>query len=291
MENNPLANRIEAYFSALEAPLFELPAARREEFLLEARAHVRSMVEARRADGMDEAAAWDAALRDFGDPQEVGRALWREWAGSGQLESEGAPLSVRDLVRRYGPLMMAGMSLSLLILFASKQVWMRHYLVSLLVIFSVGSFGWALWRHRRDGGQWTTSTVLSYGGLALILLNSVADLVWRVTWSATPIGHLANQCFPFVVCAYCGLWLYSYKRKLPQRPWRFGSYAARYKQSPVAAEQEYRLNPLVGLAMGAVLACVGPLVTSLQLFGTAPALLIWAVVVVVGFGLGFWLRK
>jgi len=291
MENSPLANRIEAYFAALEAPLTELPAARREEFLREARAHVQSMVEARRADGMDEVAAWEEALRDFGDPQEVGRALWREWASSGQLESEGAPLSKRDLVWQYLLRMRWMIPFIVLLLSTPKRVWDWHYTVLLLEIFSLGSFAWGLWRHQRGSGQWRTSEVLSYSFVALLILNSLAHFAFRGVTSALPVEHLLDQSLLPLMGGFGVLQLCFYKRELPQRPWRFGPYAARYKQSPVAAEQEYRLHPLLGSVMGITVACVVALAQSLLLshFTTIP--LICAVLLVVGIGLTFWLKK
>lgn len=291
MENNPLANRIEAYFFALEAPLSELPAPRREEFLREARAHVRSMVEARRADGMDELAAWDSSLANFGDPQEVGRALWREWASSGQLESEGAPLSMRDLARKYLPRMLLGMGIIAVGSIAMTRGWPGRYYAPFLVFLLLESFIRALLRHWRSGRQWTPFVLLSFSFFAFISLHLTANLLGEQSWRASAIGHLVDQCFPFVVCGFCGLGLYLYKRELPRRPWRFGPNAAYYEQSPVAAEQEYRLSPLIGFTMGASFGCVSLLVIGLQSFGIAPALWFGAASLVVGCGLALWLKK
>ena len=101
MEDNQLHERVEAYLAALEAPLAELPAARREEFVDETRAHLGAMVEAKRADGLGEEAAWNAAMEEFGEPTEVGRALWKQWATSGQLESEGELIPTRELAKKF----------------------------------------------------------------------------------------------------------------------------------------------------------------------------------------------
>lgn len=291
MENSPLANRIEAYFAALEAPLTELPAARREEFLREARAHVQSMVEARRADGMDEVAAWEEALRDFGDPQEVGRALWREWASSGQLESEGAPLSKRDLVGWYLMRLMWTIPFLLFIISAPNRALSWYYVMPFLVMSAIGSSGWGLWRYRRDGGQWTTSVVLSYSFIALMLLNCLAHVAFRGISSAVPLEHWLDQTLPLLGIGFGVLRLYYYKRDISQRPWRFGPYAARYKQSPVAAEQEYRLDPLLFFMMGIAFACVSILAMGIQFFGVTLALLICSALIIGSLGLAFWLKK
>ena len=88
MEIN-LSERIEAYFAAIEAQLQDLPDARRAEFVDEARAHLQAAVEAKRADGLDESASWKAALREFGEPGEVGRSRARVARSVGDFEAVG----------------------------------------------------------------------------------------------------------------------------------------------------------------------------------------------------------
>jgi len=298
MENNPLVTRVEAYFSALEAPLNELPAARRGEFLREARAHVQSMVEARRADGMDELAAWDSALANFGDPQEVGRALWREWASSGQLESEGAPLSKWDLVRRY--LLRDGWSYGIAFLIPAAIVVGANWpyfgviLIFFGVILTLSLFGfltWALVRYQRSGGKWTPSVVLSYGFTVLIILNGATFFIGAQSFRATPISHLSQQANSLLVFGLFVYQFFSYKLDLPKRPWRLSSFAARHKGSPVAAEQEYRFTYRLNFGIGIVSSGVLALSASFQLFGLAPTLFLGAAIIVVGLGLEIWRRK
>ncbi|BCM90068.1 hypothetical protein IAD21_01919 [Abditibacteriota bacterium] len=88
-ENEALRIQIADFWAQLEAQLAELPGQRREEFLLEARTHVEGMVAARRMEGLDEESAWQQSIEAFGNPREVGHALWKQWASSGHLESEG----------------------------------------------------------------------------------------------------------------------------------------------------------------------------------------------------------
>jgi len=56
---------------------FRYDAGLRQEIARELRAHLEDSIAAARADGMDEAQAEDAAVRAFGDPDEIGEKLWQ----------------------------------------------------------------------------------------------------------------------------------------------------------------------------------------------------------------------
>lgn len=278
---NELTARIEAYFAALEAPLVELPAARREEFLAEARTHLSAMVEARRADGMGEEAAWDEALREFGEPTVVGRALWRGWASSGQLESEGAPLSKRELVRRYGWRLVAALGVCgfVALLRSLDPPWGRP----LFIAFGVLGFVFGTLRSLRLGVRWTPSNIASFVLCTFALLLSSAQLVWGASFGATFPFTWANS----FLLALSLWWLYLYKRDLLKRPWKS---SVRFKQSPVAAEQEYRLSPAVSFVMGMLFVFAVPILTGLQTFGLIPTILAWMGFLGGAFVLGWWLK-
>jgi hypothetical protein len=281
MQNNELSRQIEAYFALLEAPLQELPVARRDEFVAEARAHLHAMVEARRADGLDEAAAWNAALNDFGEPGVVGRALWKAWASSAQLESEGVPLTKRELIKRYRWHLVAGFCVCglLALLRSLDPPWGRPFVIG----FGVLCFVFGTYRSLRVGMRWTPSNIASFVLCIFALLLSSVQLVWGASFGATFLFTWANS----FLLALGLLWLYLYKRDLLKRPWKS---SVRFKQSPVAAEQEYRLAPAVGLVMGLLFVSAVPILTGLQTFGLIPAILGWVGFLGGAFVLGRWLK-
>ena len=289
MENNELQGHIEAYFAALEAPLSAVPIARREEFLTETRAHLGAMVKAKRADGIGEEAAWNAAMNEFGEPREVGGALWKAWATSGQLESEGAPLSKRELAKKYLPRMAAVMGAMSLFRFLPEAVWHSSTFLAVCALWIVGCLSWGSLRFWRSGGRWTAFTSANFVFFLVSAFYALGQLQWGETWRATEGGRLAHQWFPLLPFLFCPLYFYLYKRDLKSRPWRFGAFAGRFKQSPVAAEQEYRLSPALGLLMGGVFGCGASIVSGVQIFGLAHELWKCAARVIVSLAIGLWL--
>lgn len=282
MENNQLSSRVEAYFATLEAPLSELPARCREEFMAEARAHLHAMVEARRADGLDEAAAWNAALSEFGEPGEVGRALWKSWATSGQLESEGEPLSKRQLAKKFvKPLIAVSIYYLLTTLLLSSD---RVPKVPFFLLLGVLAFGIGIFRARRAGMQWTPSSITGAVLMVVQLLLSLAQLQWEETRYGTLFMSWGT---PLLLFCYT-FWWWLYKRDLRKRPWKS---SALYSKNSVAAEQSYRISPLIGWTMGSVMGCMGTFAVFLQILGWMPTLLLCAANIVTSVVGGFWLYR
>ena len=69
--------QVTAYFDKVNANLWRLPAEQRDEELRELRQHLELLIEAQHARGLGESAAVDAALRQFGQAEQVGRQLQR----------------------------------------------------------------------------------------------------------------------------------------------------------------------------------------------------------------------
>lgn len=69
--------QVTAFLDKVNANLWRLPAEQRDEELRELRQHLELLVEAQRARGLGEAAAVDAALRQFGQAEQIGRRLQR----------------------------------------------------------------------------------------------------------------------------------------------------------------------------------------------------------------------
>ncbi len=72
--------RIERYLATIAGRLRSLPPSLREEELREVRQHLDALVASHRARGADESAAVDAALRQFGRPERIGRQIGTVWA-------------------------------------------------------------------------------------------------------------------------------------------------------------------------------------------------------------------
>ncbi len=259
-----MQNDLEAYLSALEAQLTEMPAARRAEFLDEARAHLHAMFEARRADGADAATAWLQVAAEFGEPAQVGRELREQWASSGQLETEGAPLTKWEWVRNFGIIFVAIAALEVFIVSLPKSAWeqMRNYSAYGMVVLAMIAF-WSL-QLRRAGRRWTFASVLAHGLAFLLLMQPVA----RVQWPQIETSGFEQ---PMSV-GFCLLMAWVLKREIGNRPWQ---WSARFKSSPVAAEQEFRFTRLFAIAAMTTTGCANIIWMGTQFFALpiAPLLL------------------
>jgi hypothetical protein len=96
----PIEIQIESFLAQISATLSALPEERRQEILLETRGHLEAMIAARRADGMDEGAAWESTRRNFGDAAQIGGALATEWKRAPRFETLGTPLTVGEKVEK-----------------------------------------------------------------------------------------------------------------------------------------------------------------------------------------------
>ncbi len=261
-----MENNLESYLDVLEAQLSDLPDARRAGFVNEARAHLWAMVEAKRADGLGEAQACADAMAEFGEAAQVGRDLREQWANSRQLESEGAPLSLRRKLRMFAlPVVGCILAFTLFTWIQAPQNgpdW--KWLVIAIFVFGCLAFG--ISSEVRARGGWKPSTIVACVSAFVISSNSLLHLSGHKIGS----GAWRDWAMPIFVLAYTSLYFWLRKREKSRRPWQF---SARYKTSPVAAEQEYRLAPLVGLAMGTTMGCIGIVSVGLQFFGWPLALL------------------
>jgi hypothetical protein len=68
-------NRLDEYLDECEAPLARLPITERDEWRDEARQHLLALVEAHVELGVSEEEAVEAALRQFGEPRQLGKKL------------------------------------------------------------------------------------------------------------------------------------------------------------------------------------------------------------------------
>jgi uncharacterized membrane protein len=92
----PIDNSLAAFLAQIEATLGDMPAERRAEILAETRCHLEAMLAARRIDGITESAAWEDVQRSFGDPEQIGRDLAREWNRDPHFETIGKPMTQRE---------------------------------------------------------------------------------------------------------------------------------------------------------------------------------------------------
>ena len=279
-----MENNLDAYLSAIEAQLTDVPATRRAEFIDEVRAHLRAMFEARRADGADAATAWLQVAAEFGEPAQVGRDLREQWASSGQVESEGAPLSLRRKVRMFAlPIFGCVAAYALFTLMGAPEH-KASWQLPVIAVFAFGCLAFGTTSDVRKRGGWKHSTIVGCVGAFVILTNALFNLSGHQDWGGE-WRSWGNFAFVMIYASLCH-WLR--KRERAERPWQFNPL---YKTSPVAAEQSYRLSPLVGLAMGTVLGCISLISVGLQFFGLPVALLGCAGVIGVAVVYGRWLLK
>ncbi len=263
MENN---SPVEAYFAAIEAELEDVPVARRTEFADEARAHLHAMVEAKRADGWGEVQARQSAMSEFGDPQKVGRALRRQWADSGQLETAGEPLSLWRKVRMFALPVIGCVAFYALLTWmqasARKVAWHMPVVTALVL----GSLAYGVSSTVRHRGGWTPSTIVGCAGAFVVASNVLINLNGYRSWG----GEWREWGITAFMLLYLSVYGWLYKRERTNRPWQ---WSALYQTSPVAAEQTYRLGPFVGLALGMTTASIGIVAMGSQFFGLPLALL------------------
>ena len=279
-----MENNLETYLAAIEAQLGNMPAARHAEFMAEVRAHLHAMVEAKRADGLDAEAAWLHSMREFGEPEQVGRDLRRQWANSAQLETEGAPLSSRRKVRMFALPVIACVVASTLFTWIQAPQNADSWKWPLIAVFIYGCFAYGISSDVRARGGWEPSTVLGCVGALITVTISLLHLSGHQMGN----GIWRDWGLPVFVLVYTSFSSWLRKREKVQRPWQF---SARYKTSPVAAEQEYHLTPLIGLAMGTTLGCIGILSMAPQFFGWPLAFGMCAVSIGVAVVVGQWRSK
>lgn len=278
-----MENNLDSYLSAIEAQLRDVPAARRAEFMDEVRAHLHAMFQAKRADGHDTATAWLHATAEFGEPAKVGRDLRRQWADSAQLESEGVPLSLR---RKWWVFALPVAACVVVYAFATMVLSPQNnagWQIPVLALVMFGSFGYGIASEVRKRGGWKPSTSVGCVQAIFICSQTLANIYggfksqggWQYWYFALNFALFA-------------LYFWLYKRERADRPWQF---SALYKTNPIAAEQTYRLGPIVGLVMGNVLGCIGMISMGLQFFGLPLALLSCAGLIGGSVILGWWLLK
>ena len=279
-----MENNLESYLAQIEAQLTDVPAARKAEFMDEARAHLWALCQAKRADGLDVEAAWLQAAAEFGAPAQVGRELRAQWASSGQLETEGAPLSSRRKIGVFVlPVVVCVVVYTIFTLMQASTIEMG-WQVLVLASVAFGSFIYGVASDVRKRGGWKASTVVCAMSTPLILANALLDMSGKNAGNSL----LRSQIVFALITLSTLLYFWLYKRERANRPWQ---WSALYKTNPVAAEQQYRLGPIVGLAMGNVLGCIGMISMGLQFFGLPIALLSCAGLISVSIVLGRWLVK
>ncbi len=271
-----MENNLESYLAAIEAQLRDVPAARKAEFMDEVRAHLHAQWEAKRADSFDAATAWLHSMREFGEPDKVGRDLRRQWASSGQMETEGVPLSKWDFARKFGWRLVAVTAIGTAAVTLPESAWEQLSKPSDYVALILAIFGFWIFRFQRQGKQWTIYNIVAYLFAFVLMMEPVAHM----QWPAFDMGDLGPPTALGIGLFMIWLW----KRDRANRPWQ---WSALFKSSPVAAEQEYRLSPLIGLAIGTTMGCAG----LISIFGLTSALLPCVGTIGGAIIFGWWLQK
>lgn len=256
---NP-AESLDDFLSRIEAHLGDLPAARRTETLAEARGHLEAMLAANRADGWGETAAWQKTARDFGDADQIGRDLAREWKRAPRVETVGASLTQAEKVAqivRLVPWMIAGIG------FFALFPWMaQHHLTgAFYLLMAPTGFLRAFWDFHHTGQPLNAESLF----LPVLMCVVISAGGLQIVGEGTSWGMALARVFdvylgPVFVAAFLvgAVWL---KRGAKQnKSWR---YLPRYNSNPIGAEEEY-FNSTPGLLVGAVVGSVGGLMLRWQ---------------------------
>ena len=268
------------YFAALEKALGEMSAERKGAALKEVHAHLWAMVEAKRMDGLSESDAWRAALREFGAPEKVGRALWKQWIDSGQMEENGEPMTRKQKALKWGfPLIWTTVS-SLLVVFGRISIF--EACAWLLVVMCFAELGRNY--YPRKGEKWSAAHVFLYAVSTFALLN----MVFMKDLQNTILGEIRDYATLITALVYLPIYLRFRKRETARRPWQIDR---KFSRNPIAAEQKYRMEPRIVLAASATFSCAFVLSHCLQFFGLPLALLMCAAIVGAAFTASLWVAK
>ena len=275
-----MENNLESYLAEIEAELKDVPAARKSEFINEVRAHLHALCEAKRADGLDEATAWLHSMREFGEPEKVGRALWFQCLKSGRVEVKGEPLSQRQLMKKW--FLLALITLCLCLTFIAD----KFTLATLGENFIYEIFMIEIFRQTTPANKlkWFSCSKITLVVSVIFLFSTLTNNLWRDTFFAPARDYFLIAA----ATAYFVFTLRSWKQELALRPWQWDK---QYLNNPIAAEQNYRFWPIVMLLMTSVVLCIFTFSASLGLFGLPLAFLMGLAPFAAALVVGRWLTR
>ncbi len=182
--NDPQADE---WFRRFDAASRRLPAEERASQRQEIQQHLEGLVAANKASGQPHDEAWQAALKQFGDPTQIGRKMYREW----QQGRTGFRADIKAIL--------FGVGLQVL----------RRFIVVLLFFFWFNS----LYAHGKGlvGIPFVVQSVLAYGGSVFIYaavgrkypLQAIkgafyTDLLWNLCYWMLFVIAASNQHNTFV---------------------------------------------------------------------------------------------
>ncbi len=262
----PVEITLATYLERLAAQLGDVPLARRAEILDETKSHLEAMIAARRADGMDENEAWRDARNAFGEAETIGRELAREWNRAPRVEKVGTPLSKREKLWMFArPTALFLLFYGFFSLMDGVRAQSRQGADALYTLITFGCGAVGLWRWRRAGGKWTSTTIAV---VALFILgwlwvySGLFDSPLRSPfWSAIPTIFIFGMIIVLCV-AYAGV----KRTNRTAFPWR---QTPQYRQNPIKAEELYRLSPRIQLVSMTMTGCLLWLLLGWKYFGFA----------------------
>jgi hypothetical protein len=255
---------IEALLSEVAAEIEVIPTDRRGEFIDEMRAHLYAMLAARVSDGLSEAVAWKQTQAAFGEGTEIGRDLAEEWIRKPRIETQGAPLSRREkalLIARPLATMLVTFPLVYGALTYSRAYGLESiaFLVTIAVLLAFG-----VRQARRHQMPWTPTAKSIMGLICAHVFMSWLNLTTAPFISSGPFRN-AFSLWNVVFMVGCIVLAIRARRETNTlRPWRS---LPQYGQSPVAAEQAYRLSPRIGVVLGLTGIGIVAFINGAQYFG------------------------
>jgi hypothetical protein len=247
-------NQWDNFVTELEEAIGDIPVPQRQEILAETRSHLEAMVAARRADGMDEATAWQSAMRDFGDPGEIGGELHKEWNRDPHYETVGTAMTAREKTTKIAGGLAIGFPLFLITQYIASQLHERH-LLGIACLFASCFFTWLLVsNYRKKGIPFTPALKFLLLNIFLFPASMGALNQFTSQLKAMGLAQFFILVLPIVfTMSSLGavLWIKSEAGKT--LPWR---RSPRYEANPIAAEDAFNFGPTLGLTLYTAITCI-----------------------------------
>ncbi len=241
---------VDDYLEQLDGQLNDLPSTRRVEIIGETRDHLEAMIAARRADGMDENAAWQSTQSAFGEAEMVGRELAREWK---RVETVGTPLSKlekRKLLTRYLLIGLVFYPLMMLAVFGL----LMHHLGGLLIVLAPVVLIIQIHWHRKGDVPFTPSGIISmFVGCGILFIMGLKFHFQSEYPGLQLISNFLTCVSPLMFGALLLLAVLLKREEKTTRPWRA---LQRYASNPIGAEEEYQFGPNLFFLIGLLIGCM-----------------------------------
>ena len=132
--------------------------------------------------------------------------------------------------------------------------------------------------------RWTPLSILT----AVLGAVQLALAIVQLKWGESSFGIvLASWGNPLILICWT-FWWWLRQTDVPKRPWKM---MALYAQNPIAAEQEYRISPLIGWTVSSAIGFISVLLLGLQFFNPTQTSLLGGADLLFSVVGGFWIYR